>query len=411
MADIGGLRAHGLARFLPFYGWNPVVLTPPLPGEPDPGMRCIQTPYDDVVAGWKKRMGLRPQQTVSEQFAIKTEKNNHSISDYLAILPNEFISYPDPQIGWYDHAVAAGQKLIRKEQIDAIISSSYPVTCHLIASTLSKENHLPWIADFRDLWTQNHYFTHTPLRNFFERRLELTTIGQASALTTVSRPLANNLGKLHEGKQVFPVPNGFDPAILNPGVPAGDPFSIVYTGMLYQGKRDPAQLFLVLRELLTERIIPREEVRIDLFGPHEDWLLDEIRKFDLQGIVHVHEQVPREISIAEQRKAQILLLLTWNDPGEAGVYTGKVFEYLAARRPILSMGFPGGGVVKELLDRTHAGVHVSGTAGLKEYLRNAYREYREVGEVSYHGIGDEVMKYSHEEMAGKFAEILYENTR
>lgn len=117
-------------------------------------------------------------------------------------------------------------------------------------------------------------------------------------------------------------------------------------------------------------------------------------------------QVPRETAIAQQRKAQILLLLTWNNTQEKGVYTGKLFDYLAARRPILSLGYTGGGVIKELLDQTQAGVHCSNEAELKDYLIKAYREYKEQGAVQYRGITAEVMKYSHRKMARKFADVL-----
>lgn len=120
--------------------------------------------------------------------------------------------------------------------------------------------------------------------------------------------------------------------------------------------------------------------------------------------------VTRERAITEQRKAQILLLLTWNHPAEKGVYTGKLFDYLAARRPILSIGYTDGGVVKELLDKTQAGVHCSNETELREYLLKAYREYKELGAVQYHGIEAEIMKYSHREMARKFAKVLGEVT-
>lgn len=409
-SDIGGLRPFGLAKFLPLHGWEPIMLTPPLPGDLDPSLRIVQSPYEDVVAQWKKRFGLDPQKTINAQFEIKIEKNQHSIADYLAFIPNEIITYPDAHIGWFDNAVSTGERIIQTEQIDAIISSSYPPTCHIIAKTLVDKYHIPWIADFRDLWTQNHYSHHSWIRNFFERKLESATISQASAITTVSHPLTEKLQEFHNNKRIFPITNGFSPDILNPGIPPDNTFRIVYTGVLYQGKRDPGQFFSACKELLTEENPKRWDIQIDFFGPQEDWLLEEIKKFGLQDIVSIHGQVSREVSIEEQRKAQILLLLTWNDPAEEGVYTGKLFDYLAARRPILSMGYPEGGVVKVLLDQTRAGVHVTGEKELKEYLKKAYHEYKEFGAVQYRGIEEEVMKFSHREMANKFAGILDEIT-
>lgn len=120
--------------------------------------------------------------------------------------------------------------------------------------------------------------------------------------------------------------------------------------------------------------------------------------------------VDHDIAIIEQQQSQLLLLLNWNDPKELGIYTGKVFEYLAARRPILSIGYTRGGVVKELLDQTKAGVHCASEADLREYLLKAYQEYKELGAVQYRGVDVEILKYSHKEMARKFAEVLEEVT-
>ena len=107
-----------------------------------------------------------------------------------------------------------------------------------------------------------------------------------------------------------------------------------------------------------------------------------------------------------QQEAQILLLLSWNDTEEVGIYTGKVFEYLNAKRPILALGHTDGGILKELLDQTQAGVHISNVEELKEYIIKAYHEYKESGMVQYRGIDAEIMKYSHREMARKFGEVL-----
>ena len=157
MPEIGGIRLYGLAKHLPEYGWNPIILAPVLPGEPDPQINIIQTECEDVTALWKKRFGLNPKKTLNEQFGISRPKNQSSIVDRLIHLPNEIISYPDSKRGWYKHAVQAGDKLLQNEKIDAIISSSYPVTCHLIAKALAEKYHMHWIADLRDLWTQNPY--------------------------------------------------------------------------------------------------------------------------------------------------------------------------------------------------------------------------------------------------------------
>jgi glycosyltransferase involved in cell wall biosynthesis len=407
MMEIGGVRIIGLAKNLPLFGWNPIILTPVLPGEPDKAIRIIQTPYDNVIEKWKKRVGLNPKMTLNTQFNVEVREKNHlSILDRCAVLPNEMISYPDDKIGWYDYALIAGENILNNEEVDAIFSSAYPFTCHLIAKTLAEKYRIPWIADFRDLWTQNHYSVHTKIRTFFERQLELKTISEASVITTVSAPLADKLKELHSTKPVLTIQNGFDPEMLNHNTPVSLKFSIVYTGVLYQGKRDPNQLFKVINELCEEKFFKRSDIVIDFYGSSEQWLQEDICRYHLADIVNIHGWVSRENSLHIQREAQILLLLTWEDPAEKGVYTGKLFDYLAACRPVLSMGYSEGGVIKDLLDQTQVGVHISNERELKEYLSTAYHEYIETGVVKYHGIDAEVMKYSHREMAKKFAEVL-----
>jgi len=103
--------------------------------------------------------------------------------------------------------------------------------------------------------------------------------------------------------------------------------------------------------------------------------------------------------------SQILLLLNWNDPREQGTYTGKLFEYLAAKRPILAIGMPKG-VVSELLKKTQAGISTSNLTVVKDILAKFYKEYKIIGKVPYYGKDNEIQKYSQREMAKKFADLL-----
>ncbi len=119
----------------------------------------------------------------------------------------------------------------------------------------------------------------------------------------------------------------------------------------------------------------------------------------------MHGLIPREEALKKQREAQILLLLTWNDPTERGVYTGKVFEYLAARRPILSIGISGG-VVEALLKETNAGVHTSSQEEIERALKKFHSEFKLKGRVGYGGINAKIERYSQREMARKFADVL-----
>ena len=308
----------------------------------------------------EKNLQNQSQKIFNSQLHIKRKKDRPSAIEHFTDIPYEIITYPDEKIGWYEHAIIAGEKILQTQQIDAILSSSRPETCHLIANTLSRNYHIPWVADFRDLWSQNHYSTYSQIKKYFEKKLEIRTLKQASAITTVSQPLADTLATLHKNKKIYPVNNGFDPELLNHDTTTDKCFTIVYTGDLYQGKRDPEQLFAVIHDLCDKDLIKRDDITIHFFGypaseSSEDWLQEDISKYHLQDLVVLHGKVSHETAISEQRKAQILLLLSWNNPEERGVYTGKLFEYLAARRPILSFGYSNGGVIKSFSFRPMQG--------------------------------------------------------
>ena len=402
--SIGSVRVRGIAKYLRDFGWESTVLSGT--SGSDEGFDVEEVIVDDVVTKWSKILKLGQGILPNVQMGAPVHRNKKSFYGNLISLGGELFAYPDVNRTWIKPAIARGREMLRKGEYDVIISSSGPFSAHIIAGSLASEFNLPWLADLRDLWTQNHNYSYSGIRKFFERRLECRTLSRADILTTVSVPLAESLGDLHRHKTVIAIPNGFDPDLVNPGIPLDDTFSIVYTGNIYRGKQDPAFLFRVLRILMDEKMVDPDRMEVCFFGLDKDWLMEDAKKHRLEDVVQIHGLVPRRIAIAEQQKAQILLLFVWNDPRERGIYFGKLFDYLAARRPILSIGSTDGGVVKELLDQTRAGVHCSNETDLREYLLRVYRQYQEGGSVQYHGIETEVMKYSHREMARKFADVL-----
>lgn len=353
---------------------------------------------------------MNPNRGFQDQVGVETtaRKQGSSLLGHLTTLVRSAVAYPDDQKDWYKFAVEAGRDLVHEEGIDAIISSSSPVTSHLIAKQLKKECTLPWIADLRDLWTQNHYYPYGDLRRSFERRLEITTLGAADGLVTVSEPLARSLRELHPRASVFSIPNGFDDDEVRCS-PLTDQFTITYTGVLYQGMRDPEPFLIALRNLISAGTMDPRVTRIRFLGPPQEWLEQEIQRYNLSGVVHQHGVLSRDNALEMQRESQVLLLLNWNHPAEAGVYTGKVFEYLAARRPIIAVGGPRS-VVTELMQETGAGVHASSVEEIERALLGYYSEHESSGRVGYGGSPEQLSRYSHSEMARRFARVLDEVT-
>ena len=404
--EIGSIRLRGLAKYLPEFGWEPTIITINSSNNSESNFRTIETEYSDLMINWKSKLGFNLEEGVQNQLKVGSKKKSKGFLDFLINTWLEIFAYPDPEKNWYKPAVRAGSELLEDENFDMILSSSGPSTCHLIGNELKNRYKIPWVADLRDLWTQNHNYPYSNFRKFIETRLEKKIFSTADALVTVSAPKTERLARLHNHESVYAIPNGFDPDLISNEKELDKKMSIVYTGRIYEGKMDPEPLFNALSETINNNEIDENDVTIDLYGINVDVLNDSVDKFNLNKIVNVQGLIPRDKVIEKQRKAQLLLLLNWNDPKEKGVYTGKVFEYLSAKRPIIAIGGYGEGVIDELLKNTNAGTSLNDVNEIKNVLNGYYSEFKADGKVKYTGIPEEINKFSHLGMAEKFSKVF-----
>jgi glycosyltransferase involved in cell wall biosynthesis len=400
---------HALAKYLPEFGWECVILTTAIPGNPDKLFKIIQTDYTDVIQVWKRRLGLKPNEDAKKKLNISTTKNKRSLIDIILTYLVEIISYPDDRKGWKSFATNGAEDYFKHQRVDILLSSSAPVTSHFIAKDLKKKYKIPWVADLRDLWSDNHYFilTHGPLIHWFRRRLEKKTLKSADAIVTVSPKWVDKLKVLHPNQKIMSITNGYDPDFLaGKSKPLTTKFTITYTGSIYTGAQDPSKLFVVLRDLITEGSLNQSDVEVRFYGPNVEWLESEIQLNKLSDIVKQCGPISREESYKKQQESQILLLLNWEDKRETGWYPLKIFEYLAASRPILAIGGSGKDETKSLIDETCAGVYAANSDDIKTSIKLFYNEYKNNGKVEYKGIAYQIEKYSNKEMARKFAELM-----
>lgn len=279
--------------------------------------------------------------------------SGNSLLGRLGSIYKTWLNFPDGQIGWYPFAVKAGEKLIREGwKPDLIYASAHPLTSLLIAKRLSSKHDVPWVAEFRDLWTDNQYYQFPAWRKWFEKKIERYTLSTISAAVTVSEPLADAL----RNKVQVPVAtilNGFDPtdySKITGQIFSKNTLNIIYTGMVYAGKQDPSPLFAALK-----KIEHSDKVRIYFYGRYLREVEHLADQYGVRHLITVSDSVPYNQSIQIQMQCDVLLLLLWNDKSERGVYTGKLFEYFGARHPILAIGSEDG-VAAELIQSRNAGV-------------------------------------------------------
>ncbi|MFH0862111.1 MAG: glycosyltransferase [Candidatus Altiarchaeota archaeon] len=393
MPVIASVRTGGLAKFLGELGYDVTVITAEHAGEYAGKCRVVRAKSPTTI-NFPERRGL----------AKHLEKRLRRVFGRAV---KSVIHYPDDKKGWIPYAYEAASRLLEKERFDVMITSGGPSSVYLIGWKIKRTYGLPWIADMRDAWTQNPVYPYLSARKFFEKRLELGILKDADAITATSMILAEKIGGFHR-RRVHTIPNGFDPEILSTRAPPrNEKLTFVYTGNVWGGYQYDLSLFFgPLRELMDEGAVDPGSVSVDFFGEVRGGGKDSARKYGLDDIIRMNESVERDVAIGKQRSADVLLQFSWTDGNDRGFIPGKIFEYLAARRPILAVGGFCDDAVTELIGQTNAGVCAYDKDGVKKALKRSYDEFRDRGTVEYHGIQAEIDRYSQVEMAAKFAKIM-----
>lgn len=278
-----------------------------------------------------------------------------------------------------DLIIRPALKAIAKEdrQWDLMVSTFGPYSSHLIGRSIKKKGMAKfWVADFRDLWVDNHMFSGVFPCTLFEKILERSVVIAADAITVISPSMADVMAKRYGRSKVHVLENGFDPEDLEAiskerFFPQDGKVRFVYTGTIYKGKRDPSPLFEAIgqisRDPATSKLLDRLE--IIFAGPSMANLDELIEIYKVSQWVRNIGMKSREDSLRIQRDANVLVFLEWHDPSASFVLTGKLFEYLYAKRPILGIGVQKDGDAGKLMIQSGVGTVVGTDEGaIKEFL-------------------------------------------
>jgi len=316
------------------------------------------------------------------------------------------INFPDIERKWKEPALKAAKNLLEKEKYDLILSSSSPITTHVIASELKKTYNIPWIGEYRDLWTLNFNYQLGSIMRRFDRRLESKTMRNADALVTVSDAWVASLREMFPLKPAYNVPNGYDLEESPQNVPVTQTFTITYTGQYYLEKQNPQILFDSLNELINEEKINRSRLEVRFFGPRDDDFQRYIERLGLADVIKQFGVVSRNESLMRQRESQILWFMNWEDPKQTWASSLKLVEYLSAGRPILLTGGAGDNVIATMIRQTNTGDYAPSKSEIKSKLREHYEAYLKNGRVPFAGLRDEIEKYDVKNIAKNYAHIM-----
>ena len=335
LGGIGSLRAMKLATYLPESGWDVTVLAPRRgtyyrdPTLTFPEEKVVRTGSIELSRAGKTVLAPRTSDTEAARVG--------SLRRLVRDAARKWLYRPDPQIGWYPFAVRAGRRALREGRFDAVFSSSFPITAHLVGRRLHRDSGLPWVAEFRDPWTD--VIADGEPRKAREVARERSIVVEATRVVTVSEAWA----ALFRGKgarDVGVVTNGYDAADLAPGRPP-DGIVVTYLGSFYSDRQDLSAVWPALRRIGDTS--PSRRFRLRFVGDLDRGLRREIAAHGLEEALEVTGFLPYREALARTADSSILLGAGARDerPILKGLIPAKLFEYLGTGLPILYVGDPG----------------------------------------------------------------------
>jgi hypothetical protein len=250
---------------------------------------------------------------------------------------------------------------------------------HLIGLGLKKRLNIKWIADFRDPWTSIDFYKALLLSNWADKKhhiLEKEVLSQADLIIVVSETMKQEFAG-STSQSIIVIPNGFDEDITKDDrIETDRKFSLVYTGIMNQA-REPKKLWSVLTELINENKKFAEDLELLFIGNIDYSIIDNITALRLDRFFRKIDFMAHDQVMQYQKKARILLLPLNDAPNARGIVTGKIFEYLAARRPIIAIG-PVDGDAAAILNETRSGriFDFNDSVNLKNHIMELYEKYR-----------------------------------
>lgn len=361
----GVQRSVKFVKYLRQFQIQPVVLTvnpkdasypvidQSLLAEIPANQEIIQTPSFEALRIVEKLLGKKHIPTSGF-----SNKSKGGVLSWALRFMRGNLFLPDARKGWVSYAVKEAKRIIRHEEIDTVIISSPPHSSQLIGLKLKKAfPHLKWIADMRDPWTDIYYYPEllvTPLMKRYDKRLELRVLQRADQVVVVSdsikRLFASKLSSNAESK-IHVIPNGYDEADFpnERSVKSSGVKRITYVGTMADSY-NPSMFFHALNAVRTAR--PDLKFELNFVGSVSALIQEELMHLNLPTVFTSH--VPHATAIEHMLQASVLFLAIPDVPDAEGILTGKIFEYLASRKPIVAIG-PKNGDASHILSSCNAG--------------------------------------------------------
>jgi glycosyltransferase involved in cell wall biosynthesis len=414
----GVQRWAKMSKYISQYGWQPVVYTP-LDGEVpvhDPSLlkeipsdlEIVKTPIWEPYNLYKSFQGRKKKEKIYSGFI--NENKGASLTQKISVFIRGNFFIPDARMFWIRPSIRFLKKYIKDHPVDAIVSTGPPHSMHLIAEKLHKITGIPWVADFRDPWTNIDFYKDlrlTKLADSRHKRLEQRVLKNASKVIVVTWKMRDEFKELCGRDDIGVILNGFDDADYSKTKEAtlDKKFSIIHVGSMNKD-RNPLALWKALQGLLMESPALKNDLHIRLIGPVDFSVRASVEEAGLQAHTTFTEFVPHDEAVMVQQQAQVLLLMINNSPNAQLLIPGKLYEYLGSGRPVIMIGPKDSDAAKVIHLANGGAVHdFKDVEGLKARIMEYYARYQSS---SLQGTTSGIEKFTRRSLAGEFAKTLDE---
>jgi len=382
----------GVQRWLKFtkylreFGWEPIIYTPQNPevAVSDDSLqkdipKNLTVIHRKVLEPYRFFRFINRRKTNMGVGFTSSENSPLSLISRFSIWVRGNLFIPDPRILWVKPSIRFLTKYIQANPVDAIVTTGPPHSMHLIGLGLKNRLKIRWVADFRDPWTKIDFINCLKLNPRSLRKhiqLEKKVVESADMVVVVSPQMKKDFEN-YQYKHVEIVTNGFDEDDFPENTQGCDSlFTITHVGSIPPNRNCPT-LWRVLKSMVDSDQEFASKLSIQLLGSVDSSVIADIESNGLEKYCKLFGYKVYSEGIRIMQRSQILLLLVNNSPNASGILTGKVFEYLAAQRPIMAIA-PIGGDLDNLLSNTGSGLVASyeNQEAIKENLKWFWYQYK-----------------------------------
>jgi len=376
------------SKYLPDYNWTPVVYTPENPEAPandesllkdiHPEVVVIKQPIWEPYLWYKKFTGKDKNQKINAGF-LQEKKSNPLLEKISVFIRGNFF-IPDARKFWIKPSVKFLTKYLKDNHIDVVVSTGPPHSMHLIALKLKQKLNIKWVADFRDPWTNIDFYKDLRLTRCSDKKhkkLEVQVLTEADVVMSVGETMGEELKQLG-AKNIHTITNGYDTEDIPEIRPdLDDDFSIVHVGSINRD-RNHEIFWQAVQELVTENEIFKQKLVLKFIGKLDHDVFKHVENKSLTNNFKHVEYIAHKQVMTELMKARLLYLPINNTPNVKGIVTGKFFEYLAAKRPLLVIGSKESDIQK-IMDLSNSGLvfDFKNLTGIKNYIIDCFSNFLE----------------------------------